>query len=149
MKHHILSIISPEPPGGGGRRTCDNLPNGGFPLIGLDADYKGVDGGAGDRRAGRAGQRAGCLAHTEQRANLGPLSGLGAATADALYGAIAGFSITLVIGFLLREEFWIRVIGGILLVCIGCVYFRKPPQSLARMGSDGGRALGLSSRRCC
>jgi threonine/homoserine/homoserine lactone efflux protein len=59
----------------------------------------------------------------------GLLSGLGAATADAFYGGIAAFSITLVIDFLLREQFWIRVIGGILLVTIGVIYFRKPPQS--------------------
>ncbi len=62
----------------------------------------------------------------------GLLSGLGAAAADAFYGAIAGFSISLVINFLMREEFWIRVVGGILLVGIGIVYYRKPPQSLAR-----------------
>jgi threonine/homoserine/homoserine lactone efflux protein len=60
----------------------------------------------------------------------GLLSGLGAATADAFYGAIAAFSITLVIDFLLREQFWIRVVGGILLVTIGVIYFRKPPQPL-------------------
>jgi threonine/homoserine/homoserine lactone efflux protein len=58
----------------------------------------------------------------------GLLAGLGVATADTVYGAIAGFSITFVIDFLRREEFWVRVIGGILLVGIGIVYFRNPPQ---------------------
>ncbi|MCU1236536.1 MAG: Lysine exporter protein [Candidatus Solibacter sp.] len=66
----------------------------------------------------------------------GLLSGLGAASADALYGALAGFSISLVIDFLMREEFWIRVIGGILLVGIGIVYYRKPPQSLQKKSED-------------
>src|SRR3954470_23703629 len=60
----------------------------------------------------------------------GLLSGLGAATADAFYGAIAAFSITLVIDFLRAEEFWIRVVGGILLIAIGVIYFRKPAQSI-------------------
>jgi len=60
----------------------------------------------------------------------GIVSGLGAAMADTFYGSIAGFSITFIIQFLLREEFWIRVIGGILLVGIGVVYFRKPPQHM-------------------
>src|SRR5262249_53835126 len=60
----------------------------------------------------------------------GLLCGLGAATADTLYGGIAGFSITLVIDWLLREEFWIRVIGGALLIAIGIVYFQKPPEHL-------------------
>ena len=76
----------------------------------------------------------------------GLLSGLGAATADALYGSIAGFSITLVIEFLTREEFWIRVIGGILLVGIGCVYFRKPPQALkGRKEEVGGHSDFISA----
>jgi threonine/homoserine/homoserine lactone efflux protein len=46
-------------------------------------------------------------------------------------GCIAGFSITFVIQFLLREEFWIRLIGGILLVLIGVFYYFKQPQSLS------------------
>ena len=71
---------------------------------------------------------------TKGRAS-GLASGLGAATADAFYGAIAGFSITFVISFLKREEFWIKVIGGILLVGIGIMYFRKPA---AHMGKERG-----------
>jgi threonine/homoserine/homoserine lactone efflux protein len=66
----------------------------------------------------------------------GLLSGLGAASADTLYGAIAGFSITLIIDFLQREEFWVRVWGGILLIAIGIVYFRKPPKSLEAQARD-------------
>src|ERR1035437_6074031 len=61
----------------------------------------------------------------------GVLSGLGAAAADMLYGAVAGFSITLVVQFLVREQFWIRLFGGILLVVIGAAYFfKRPPDSL-------------------
>jgi threonine/homoserine/homoserine lactone efflux protein len=67
----------------------------------------------------------------------GLLSGLGAATADGLYGAVAGFSITFLIEFLEREEFWIRVIGGLLLVAIGVVYFRRPAQPAKPRGEDG------------
>jgi len=60
----------------------------------------------------------------------GVISGLGAAAADMLYGGIAGFSITLVIQFLVREQFWIRFLGGILLVGIGIWYFFKRPAPL-------------------
>ena len=72
----------------------------------------------------------------------GLMSGFGAATADALYGAIAGFSITFLIDFLEREEFWIRVVGGMLLVGIGIMYFRKPaqepnPQKRRQLGPFG------------
>ena len=62
----------------------------------------------------------------------GLASGVGAAAADAFYGSIAGFSITFIIQFLILEEFWIRVAGGILLMGIGVVYFRKPPRRPSR-----------------
>lgn len=57
----------------------------------------------------------------------GIVCGLGSAAADTFYGAVAGFSITFVIDFLIRELFWIRLWGGILLVIIGIVYFFKEP----------------------
>lgn len=66
----------------------------------------------------------------------GLVSGLGAATADAIYGAIATFSISFIIDFLNREVFWIRVLGGILLVGIGVMYFRKRPISLDKQSRD-------------
>jgi threonine/homoserine/homoserine lactone efflux protein len=71
-----------------------------------------------------------CASRTLTKGRLsGLMSGFGAATADALYGAIAGFSITFLIEFLEREEFWIRVVGGLLLVAIGIMYVRKPAQA--------------------
>jgi threonine/homoserine/homoserine lactone efflux protein len=76
-----------------------------------------------------------CASRTLSKGRLsGLMSGFGAATADALYGAIAGFSITYLIEFLEREEFWIRVVGGVLLVGIGVMYFRKPP---AKVNPEG------------
>jgi threonine/homoserine/homoserine lactone efflux protein len=78
-----------------------------------------------------------CASRTLSKGRLsGLMSGLGAATADALYGGIAGFSITFLIEFLEREEFWIRVIGGVLLVSIGVMYFRKPAQAASVGGED-------------
>jgi threonine/homoserine/homoserine lactone efflux protein len=58
------------------------------------------------------------------------VSGLGAAVADTLYGAIAGFSITLVIDFLVREERPLRIAGGLLLLAIAALYSLRKPQSL-------------------
>ncbi len=78
-----------------------------------------------------------CASRTLSKGRLsGLMSGFGAATADALYGAIAGFSITYLIEFLEREEFWIRVVGGVLLVAIGVMYFRKPPAKVNSEGDD-------------
>jgi threonine/homoserine/homoserine lactone efflux protein len=72
-----------------------------------------------------------CISRTISNGwRAGVAAGLGAAAADTIYGAIAGFSIHLVIAFLIREEFWIRFFGGILLMGIGVVYYRKKPQPL-------------------
>jgi len=73
-----------------------------------------------------------CISRTLTKGRAaGVISGLGAATADTVYGAIAGFSISFVIEFLMREEFWIRLCGGALLIAIGLFYYFKKPQSLA------------------
>lgn len=72
-----------------------------------------------------------CVQRTITRSwRSGLLSGLGSALADTLYGAIAGFSISFVIQFLIREEFWIRFFGGILLILLGVWYYFRRPQSL-------------------
>src|SRR2546423_14395893 len=73
-----------------------------------------------------------CISRTLAKGwRSGLVSGLGAATADTLYGCIAGFSITFVIRFLILEEFWIRLIGGMLLLFIGISYYFKRPQSFS------------------
>jgi len=72
-----------------------------------------------------------CIRRTLEKGwKSGMVSGLGAALADTLYGAIAGFSITLAIQLLIREEFWIGLVGGIFLMVIGVVYYRMPSRSL-------------------
>lgn len=66
----------------------------------------------------------------------GVISGFGSASADVIYGAIAGFSITYIISFLERELFWVRFFGGILLVAIGVWYFFKDPGHLKSEDQD-------------
>jgi threonine/homoserine/homoserine lactone efflux protein len=72
-----------------------------------------------------------CFSRTLTKGRLaGLISGLGAATADTIYGGIAGFSISFIIAFLIHEEFWIRLFGGLLLIVIGIRYYFKKPQAL-------------------
>jgi len=72
-----------------------------------------------------------CMRRTIEKGwKSGVISGFGATLADTLYGAIAGFSISLVIDFLLREEYWIRLIGGMALIGIGVIYYFRTPGTL-------------------
>lgn len=49
----------------------------------------------------------------------GLVSGLGAASADAIYGCIAGFGLTFISGFLVSQQVWLRLVGGIFLCYLG------------------------------
>jgi threonine/homoserine/homoserine lactone efflux protein len=49
----------------------------------------------------------------------GLVSGLGAATADGMYGCVAAFGLTFISSFLVSQQFWLRLIGGAFLVYLG------------------------------
>jgi threonine/homoserine/homoserine lactone efflux protein len=49
----------------------------------------------------------------------GFVAGLGAATADATYGCVAGFGLTAISGFLVRRQFWLGLLGGVFLCFLG------------------------------
>jgi threonine/homoserine/homoserine lactone efflux protein len=42
-------------------------------------------------------------------------SGLGAASADAVYGSIAAFGLTILSSFLVQQQLWLRLVGGMFL----------------------------------
>ena len=75
----------------------------------------------------------------------GLASGLGAATADAIYGSVAGFGLTFVSSRLIAAGAWIRLVGGLLLVILGAKAFFDGPVT---MGIDAQartrRAEGLA-----
>jgi threonine/homoserine/homoserine lactone efflux protein len=54
---------------------------------------------------------------------FGLVSGLGAATADAIYGLIAGFGLTVLSNFLIGQQFWLRLVGGLFLCYLGVKTF--------------------------
>ena len=61
-----------------------------------------------------------CMQRTLRRGFLyGILSGLGIATADACYGCIAAFGLTVIAAFLVHEQVWIRLVGGLFLLYLG------------------------------
>lgn len=49
----------------------------------------------------------------------GLVTGLGAATADALYGCIAGFGLTFITDLLASQTLWVRLSGGLFLCYLG------------------------------
>ncbi|MDP3451291.1 MAG: LysE family transporter [Anaerolineaceae bacterium] len=68
----------------------------------------------------------------------GLLSGLGAATADALYGCVAGFGMTLISSFLVNQQNWIRLVGGAFLCYLGVkTLLTKPAQEPAEVKKIG------------
>jgi threonine/homoserine/homoserine lactone efflux protein len=54
----------------------------------------------------------------------GLIIGLGAATADSLYGSIAAFGLTFVSDVITGQQFWLRLAGGGLLLFLGIRTFR-------------------------
>lgn len=82
-----------------------------------------------------------CIRRTlaEGRA-AGLLTGLGAATADALYGAIAAFGLSVVTSFLVGQQGWIRWIGGAFLVWLGIRTFLA--RNAERAAEARGKGLG-------
>lgn len=71
-----------------------------------------------------------CLARTIERGRLSGLAiGLGAATADGMYGLVAGFGLTFITSFLTEHDLWIRLVGGIFLLYLGMKIFLSKPNS--------------------
>jgi threonine/homoserine/homoserine lactone efflux protein len=74
---------------------------------------------------------------TEGRA-YGLVSGLGAATADAMYGMVAGFGLTFVSGLLIGQRTWLTLIGGAFLCYLGIRTFLSQPADQGATAQRGG-----------
>jgi threonine/homoserine/homoserine lactone efflux protein len=81
---------------------------------------------------------------TEGRA-FGFVSGLGAATADAIYGCIAGFGLTLVSDILIGQQAWLLLIGGVFLCYLGIKTFLSRPAEQAALAKGNGIAGAYAS----
>ena len=80
-----------------------------------------------------------CIRRTlaEGRAS-GLVSGLGAATADAIYGCIAAFGLTFISNILFSQQLWLRLIGGAFLCYLGLkTFLSRPAKQAASAQGDG------------
>ena len=69
-----------------------------------------------------------CIRKTLAEGRLrGLIIGLGAATADLLYGCVAAFGLSAISNTLVSQRIWIRLVGGVLLLILGIRTFRTSP----------------------
>ena len=81
----------------------------------------------------------------------GFVSGLGAATADGIYGCISAFGLSFISNFLVSQQTYIRIIGGMFLIYLGIKTFLSKPSINAAIVKEGkgllkdyGSTLGLT-----
>ena len=80
-----------------------------------------------------------CIRRTLAEGRLsGFISGLGAATADAIYGCIAGFGLTFVSDILVGQQTWLCLFGGLFLLYLGAkTFLARPSESPALTERSG------------
>ncbi len=65
-----------------------------------------------------------CICRTIAQGRItGLISGLGAASADVIYGCIAGFGLTFISQFLVEKQDVLRLLGGVFLLYLGIKTF--------------------------
>jgi len=71
----------------------------------------------------------------------GFVTGLGAAAADGVYGAIGAFGITAISALLVDQQRWLALAGGLFLIWLGIAGMRRAPASEAASPSRNARDL--------
>ncbi len=80
-----------------------------------------------------------CIRRTLADGKLsGFLSGMGAASADMVYGAVAAFGLTIITDLLVENTFWLRILGGSFLLYLGIKTFLEKPASHATQANQSG-----------
>jgi threonine/homoserine/homoserine lactone efflux protein len=75
----------------------------------------------------------------------GLVSGLGAASADAIYGSIAGFGLAFVSNFLVSQQIWLRLVGGVFLCFLGLKTLLAKPAEQSSTGKGSGLLAAYAS----
>lgn len=87
-----------------------------------------------------------CLRRSLNEGRLaGFVTGLGAASADAMYGAVAALGLTAVTAALLEHGSWLQVAGGIFLLYLGWTTARQGPLGAAEPNADPSSAIPATS----
>ncbi len=74
---------------------------------------------------------------------IGFVSGLGAASADALYGAVAALGLTSVLSALIEHQGWVRLVGGLFLCYLGVrTAAARPAAAAVQLGRGLAAAYG-------
>jgi len=75
-----------------------------------------------------------CIQRTINKSRIsGFFSGVGAATADTIFAAIAGFSLTFIINFIEEKQKILEVIGGVIVILLGIkTFYTNPVNQLRR-----------------
>lgn len=75
-----------------------------------------------------------CIQRTVNKGRLsGFLSGVGAATADTIFAAIAGFSLTFVIAYIFENQVYFQAIGGLVIILLGVkIFFTNPIKQIRK-----------------
>ena len=82
-----------------------------------------------------------CIRRTLAEGRMtGLATGLGAAMADGVYGAIAALGLTWVTSMLVDQQMWIRGLGGAFLLWLGVTTFLARPSQRAAEASPTGLA---------
>ena len=68
----------------------------------------------------------------------GLATGMGAATADAMYGCIAGFGLSFISQFLINQQLWLKLGGGLFLAYLGVrTILSRPRDDTIQSGNQG------------
>lgn len=79
-----------------------------------------------------------CIQRTLNKGRMsGFLSGMGAASVDAIFALIAAMGLTFIINFIEQQRFFIQIIGGIVLIIMGLIVFYKNPVKQMRRQKRG------------
>lgn len=88
-----------------------------------------------------------CMRQTLTRGFLaGFASGLGIATADGVYGAVAGFGLVAVTDLLVGQQPWLRIVGGLVMIWVGVGAMRARAAHSAVSGNEAGDEGGGLAR---